>query len=117
MILRQISNEIGLIPINNVLTGSISTVPDNTLSTILTLNATTNHKIVKVSCSSHLYAKYMLYVDTNLIETRIASPNRTIDFNFNPPLLINNGQIVDIKVIHYFLGETPDFQSTIYSII
>lgn len=117
MILRQISNEIGLFPINNIVTGNVGTVPSNTLTTILTLNASTIHKIARISCSGEDYAKYQIFIDNILKETRRSSPERTIDFIFNPTLLLNNGQILDVKVTHYYTGDLSSFESTIYSII
>lgn len=115
MILRQISNEIGLFPINNIESGLISDVPDNVLTTILTLTASQDHKIMRISCSGTDYAKYQLFIDTVLIETKRSSPERSIDFIFPSPLLLNNGQILDVKVTHYYVSELANFESTIYS--
>lgn len=116
MILHQISNEIGLIPVNSVLTGSIGSVPDNVLTTILTLTDSIDHKITRISCSGSDYAKYQLFINSILKETRRSSPERTIDFIFNSPLLLSSGQILDIKVTHYYTGDLGQFESTIYSI-
>lgn len=117
MILRQLTNEVGLVPINNVLTGAIGTVPSDTLTTILTLTAATKHKLVRIACSGEVYAKYQLFIDTVLIETRRSGPERTIDFTFSPTLLLNNGQILDVKVTHFYTGDALNFESTLYSII
>lgn len=117
MILHQISNEVGLFPINNILTGSIGTVPSSTLTTILTLTASQIHKIARIACSGEDYAKYQIFIDTVLVETRRSGPDRTIDFNFSPTLKLNNGQILDVKVTHFYTGDVVAFESTIYSII
>ena len=117
MILRQISNEIGLFPINNIVTATIGLVPDNALTTILTLTALQKHKISRIACSGEDYAKYQIFIDSVLVETRRSSPERTIDFNFTPTLLLNIGQILDVKVTHFYTGDLGSFESTIYSII
>lgn len=117
MILRQISNEIGLYPINTILPASVGTVPANTLTTILTLTAVAKHKIVKISCSGEDYAKFQLFIDTDLVETRRSGPERTIEFSFPTPLLLQPGQILDVKVTHFYTGATPTFESTLYSIV
>jgi len=116
MILHQISNEIGLIPINSTLTGSIGAVPDNALTTILTLTAGTVHKVTRISCSGSDYAKFQIFINSSLIETRRSSPERTIDFLFLSPLKLEIGQILDVKVTHYYTGDLGQFESTIYSI-
>lgn len=117
IILNKLKDEVVLKGVNNALHGSVGSVPDNVLTTILTLTASTLHKIVRISCSGNDYAKFQLYLNTNLIETRRSGPDRTIDFTFVHPLLVNNGDILDIKVTHYFTGELLDYESTIYSII
>lgn len=117
MILHQLKDEINLKSINDIQTGNVTNVSDNTLSTILTLNASQDHKIARISCSSDAYAKYQLFIDNVLVETKISAPNYAIDFNFDPTLLLSNGQILDVKVTHFYTSETVDFESTIYSIV
>lgn len=114
MILRQITDEVALKPINYIQTGSIDTVPDSVQTTIITLTATQNHNIFRISCSGDVYAKYQLYVNSDLIETKRIG-NRDIDFIFNTPLQVLNGQILDVKVTHYYIGKTVNFDATIYS--
>ena len=117
MILRQLKDEINLKSINDIRNGSATTVPSSTLSTILTLTATQDHKISRISCSGDAYAKYQLFIDTVLKETKVSAPNYAIDFDFNPTLLLSNGQVLDVKVTHFYPTETADFDSTVYSII
>jgi len=115
MILRQLTDEVSLKGINTINESSIVNVPANTETTVITLTATVDHKIFRISVSGDDYAKYRLYIDTNLVETRRAGPQRTLDFIFNSPLLLTTGQILDIKVLHCFTGDQLDFESTIYS--
>lgn len=114
MILRQLTDEIGLKPINDIRTGSLSTLGSNSEGTILTLTATTDHKISRISCTGDSYAMYKLYIDTNLIETKKVG-RRYIDFIFPIPLLLSNGETLDVKVTHFYTGKTFDFDATIYS--
>jgi|SRR3989304_6001486 len=114
MILRELTDEINLKPINDIQTNSLINVASGSQQTILTLNATVEHRIVRISCSGEAYAVYQLYIDTNLIETKIVG-ERSVDFLFSVPLLLSIGEILDVKVIHYYTGNTFNFNSTIYS--
>ena len=117
IILRQLKDEIGLIPVNDIRTGTAISVSSAILTTILTLSALTKHKIMRISCSGQDYAKYELFIDTVLIETKRSGQKRNVDFNFTSGLLLNNTQVLDVKVTHFFTGDSLDFESTIYSII
>lgn len=116
MILRELTSEVGLKAVNNIQQSSVSTVPVSSQVTILTFTATTDHKITRISCSGESYAKYELYLDTSLIETKNVG-KYSVDFKFDIPLLVQNGQIFDVKVTHFYTGKTFDYDATIYSII
>jgi len=114
MILRQINDNINLNPINYIQTNSINTVASSAQTTILTLDADTVHNIIKISCSGDVYAKYQLYLNTELIETKNIG-SRSVEFSFTTPLQIQNDDILDVKVTHYYSGVTADFDATLYS--
>lgn len=117
IILRRLREEICLKGVNNTLNASVTDVPSSSLTTILTLNASQKHKITRISCSGCDYAKFQLFIDSTLVETRRSGPQRNADFIFHSPLIINSSQIVDIKVTHFFLGDQLNFEATLYSII
>lgn len=93
---------------------SIANVPDNVLSTIVTYTAPSDQAISSITVSGTVYAKYQLFFNTLLIETRRGGPERTLVFEFNNPLTINTGDILDVKVTQFNVGQTADFESTIY---
>ena len=64
--------------------------------------------------SGTVYGKFQLFLNTVLIETRRGGPDRTLIFEFNNPLLLNSGDILDVKVTHYTIGQTAEFESTVY---
>lgn len=93
---------------------SITAVPNNVLSTIVTYTAPSNQSISSITVSGSAYGKYQLFYNTTLIETRRGGPDRTLVFEFNSPLTINSGDILDVKVTHFDTTSTADFESTIY---
>ena len=92
----------------------VTNVPDGALTTILTLTAIADTKITRIAVSGTDYAKFQLFIDTVLIETKRSSPERSLDFIFTAPLGLVAGQILDVKVTHYATGVLADFESTIY---
>ena len=116
MILRQLKDEISFRTTDGVLTGSIINLASNTIGTILTLTPIVNQKVVKISCSGGVYAKFQVFIDNNLIETKITGPKRHVVFKYDYPIPLNIGQILDIKVTHFYTGEQVNFDGTIYSI-
>lgn len=93
---------------------AITNVPDNVLSTIVTYTAPADKRIAVISTSGTLYAKFELFLNTVLIETRRGGPDRTVVFEFANPLQLSSGDILDVKVIHFDTAHTADFESTVY---
>lgn len=91
-----------------------TSVPDNSLTTILTFTAAADTRLTRIAVSGTDYAKFQIFLDTVLIETRRSGPDRSLDFAFTAPLGMAVGQILDIKVTHYATGVLADFESTIY---
>ena len=115
MILRQLKDTVCLKPITNITRNDANLVPSATLTTIVTLTAIVKHSVSRISCSGDCYAQYELYIDNVLIETKVSAPNYAIDFKFHNELVLNVGQILDVKVTHFYTGEQGNFKSTIYS--
>jgi hypothetical protein len=92
----------------------IVNVPDNLLSTVVTYTAPSDKQVSSVTVSGTVYAKFQLFLNTILIETRRGGPERTLVFEFNNPLVLNSGDVLDVKVTHYQTGLTAEFESTVY---
>jgi len=106
----------GVSLISFVTGGSAAGVADTTKTTILsaTYSASFNN-IALISCSGQDYAKYYLTLNTVDIDIRRSGPERNVEFDFKSnPLGLSSGDIVDIKVEHFFTGESLDFEATIY---
>jgi hypothetical protein len=102
------------LPVSALANGSITSVSDSTLTTIVTYTTTAPTKVTRISCSGTIYAKFQLFLNTTLIETRRSGPDRTLDFNFEDPWSLATSDIVDVKVTHYQTGVSADFESTLY---
>lgn len=94
--------------------GSVTNVPANTLTTILTYTATTAMRLTRIGVSGTDYAKFQIFLNTVLIETRRSSPERSLDFLFDSPLAMAASDVLDMKVTHYATGVLADFESTVY---
>lgn len=94
--------------------GAVTGIPTTTLTTIVTFSAASDTKITRIGCSGTCYAKYQLFLNTVLVETKRSGPERSIDFLFNRPWAMVTGDVLDVKVTHYVTGGLEDFESTIY---
>lgn len=89
-------------------------VPDNTLTTILTYTAVAATRITRIAVSGTDYAKFQIFLNTVLIETRRSGPDRNLDFAFDVPFGLDAADVLDVKVTHYATGNLADFESTVY---
>lgn len=94
--------------------GAISGINANTPTTIVTYTAPVKMLLSHISVSGTIYAKYQLYLNTALLETRRGGPDRTLVFEFVRPLRLQATDILDVKVIHFQTGATAEFESTVY---
>lgn len=94
--------------------GSVTNVPASTLTTVVTYTAPSDKKLTKISVSGTDYAKFQLFKNTVLIDTRRSGPERSLQFEFASPLSLASGEVLDVKVTHYATGVLADFESTIY---
>lgn len=89
-------------------------MPASTTTTIVTYTAASITRLTRISVSGTVYAKFQLFLNTSLIETKRTSPERSVDFSFDLPLAMGIGDILDVKVTHYNLTLLENFDSTIY---
>jgi hypothetical protein len=101
-------------PISPIAIGSITSIPANTLTTIVTFTASSNINLSRIAVSGTDYAKFQLFKNTILIETQRSGPERSLNFSFNNPLKLVATDILDVKVTHYATGILADFESTVY---
>ena len=97
-----------------VAVGNVDDVPSATLTTILTLTANGTNMITTISYSGEDYAKFQFFINSTLKETMRTGPQRNGRFYFVHPYTLEDGDVVDVKVTHWFAGETLDFESTLY---
>lgn len=102
------------IPISAVAVGAQTSVSDNTLTTIVTLTANGANRIAMISCSGSGYAKFQVFINSTLKETKRSGPERNCVFTYNHPLSLTVGDVVDLKVTHYNVAVLEDFEATIF---
>jgi len=102
-------------PINITVVGSKPGISDNILTTLVTMVANGYNRLVQISVSGTSYAKYQLFINSSLKETRRSGPERNLYFTYNHPIKLLAGDVVDLKVIHYNVGQTADFEATIFA--
>lgn len=71
-------------------------------------------RVSKISASGTAYAKFQLFLNASLIDTKRSGPERSVDFDFDIPLALAASDILDVKVTHYYAGLTEDFEATVY---
>lgn len=102
-------------PINITVVGAQSSVSDNTLTTLVTMVANGYNRLVQISVSGTAYAKFQLFINSTLKETRRSGPDRNLYFTYNHPIRLNSGDVVDLKVTHYNAGTLENFEATIFA--
>jgi hypothetical protein len=107
---------ISLISVSALAVGSATNVPDSTLTTIVTYTAIAATQITRIGVSGTDYAKFQLFKNTVLIETKRMSPERSLDFIFTNPLDLATSDVLEVKVTQYATGVLADYESTIYGV-
>jgi len=92
-----------------------SAVTDNTQTTVDTYTASgSDVSITKILVTGTANSEWIIEVDsTEKMAFRIADGNKTRDIEFSTPLSLADGSTIDIKVEHFFSGETADFKASI----
>lgn len=104
------------VAISPLAVGSALNVPANVLTTIVTYTAVAATKITRIGVSGTDYAKFQLFKNTVLIETKRTSPERSLDFIFTNPLTLAASDVLEVKVTQYATGVLADYESTIYGV-
>lgn len=95
----------------------VTSVADNVKTTILTQAyvAGTFENLAIISVSGDDYAKYYFTLNGTDIDIRRSGPDRNLQFDFTgAPYELVTGDIIDIKVEHFVVGELYDFDATFY---
>jgi len=105
-------------PVDVLATGSIAGIADAILSTIVTFTNSSgaDQSVSRIGGSGTFPAQYDLVLNAVTIETRRSGPDYKADFEFNGPLKLVNGDILDLKVTHLDPNNTRDFQASIYGV-
>jgi len=93
--------------------GRQTAVPDDTLTTIVTVPANGIKYITKIMCSGEDSARWEIYLDSTLKAT-LRTTDRNVQFDFNLPLKILAAEVLDVKCIHFDPSATPTFDATIF---
>jgi len=97
--------------------GTVTNVPDNTKTTIITKTYSVGafENVAIVSCSGGDYAKFYLTLNGTDIDIRRSGPSRNVEFNLTgAPLALSSGDIIDVKVEHFVGLALLDFDATLY---
>jgi hypothetical protein len=97
--------------------GSVPNVPASTKTTIVSQAFVlgTFENLVIGSVSGEDYAKWFLTLNGVDIDIRRTGPDRNLTFDFTgAPLALSPGDVVDLKVEHFFVAQLLDFDATIY---
>lgn len=98
-------------------TATATNVAESTKTTILTQAFVdgTFENLVIISVSGEDYAKFFFTLNGSDIDIRRTGPDRNLVYDFTgAPVSLVSGDIIDVKVEHFNVGETPDFEATIY---
>lgn len=94
--------------------GAQTGVLNGVLTTITTYTAVAAVSVSRIGCSGTVYAKFQLFKNASLVETKRSGPDRSVDFLFPSPLGLVAADVIDVKVTHYYTPDTGDFEATIY---
>ena len=88
-------------------------VPSGVTTTIVSFTAAVDTFITRIECSGHDYAKFTIEIDTAIKFTKRSGPSRDAEWDFVSPLKILAGQIVDVRVEHFYTGDVGDYDATV----
>lgn len=106
----------GLSPVSILSFNAITGVANSIETTIDTYTALGDETIGDIVIGGTSYARFNVYLNTVLQFVLRSGPNRQCNLSLQRPLQLVAGDIVDVKVIHYNLGWTDDFEATILGI-
>ena len=94
-----------------------TSVQINTLTTVVTLAAPLdvlqNHYVTQINCAGDVYGKFEIFFNSTLKFTGRGGMDSNVPFPFTFPVQVPLTEAVEVKVIHFQQGETPDFEVSI----
>lgn len=105
-----------LLPVDIIKQGSVTGVNDNIETTIMTHTFLGNQTVGDIQVSGSEYAKFIFYINTVKSFVIRSGPMRQANLFLQRPLNFSVGDVLDIKVIHYYVGVTADFDVTLLGI-
>ena len=106
----------GLSPVGILSFNAITGVVNSIETTIDTYTALGDETIGDIVMGGTSYARFNIYLNTVLSFVVRSGPSRQANLALQRPLQLVAGDIIDVKVIHYNLGWTDDFESTILGV-
>jgi len=106
----------GLLPVDVLKFSAITGVANSIETTVASYTSTGEITIGDIVTSGTDYARYNIYVNTVLQFVIRSGPTRQANLALNRPLQLTTGDVVDVKVIHYYTTHTADFEATILGI-
>lgn len=103
----------GLLPVVSLAFSAITGVANSIETTIVSYALPADQTIGDIVLSGNVYARYNIYVNTVLQFVVRSGPQRQANLQLQRPLQLFNGDILDVKVIHYYTTETGDFEANI----
>ena len=95
-----------------IIVGQQTLVGASTITTVATMTANGFDHVTKISCSGQESALWQLFINSVLVDTKRGGLN--IEFVWANPLSLTATNVLDVKVTHFYTGETPTFDATIY---
>ena len=97
------------------LVGIATSVASTVATTMLTYTPTADTNIIRIGCGGEDYAKFQLFIDTVLLETKRSGPDRYADFSWAMPFGLDALETLQVKVTHFHTGDTLDFDCALYA--
>ena len=111
----DVSGTVDLSRLDLVRYGTLPTVVASTITTILSYTAGADTNISLITASGEAPAKFELFIGGVSKGALRSGPSRSVAWSFPFPLAQNNAIQIDIKVTHFFTGETFEFEAGIYA--
>ena len=86
----------------------------NGIETTITSYTTLGQETVSdIIMGGNLYARFNIYINLVLQFVYRSGPSRNANMTLQRPLQLSTGDVIDVKVIHYYTAETGDFEDTL----
>ena len=103
-------------PVTVKAVSQITGVANSIETTILTYTSLGDETISDIFVSGTSYARFNIYLNTVLSFVLRSGPSRQANFSIQRPLQLSTGDVVDVKVIHYYTDATDDFEATLLGV-